>query len=140
VDVGAALIADEQAAALVQPCEGAFDDPAVAAEPRAVPAEAACDYWFDPARPELAAVGVMVIAAVGNDAIGSVARAASAAANRWDSIDERQQLGDVVAIAARQRPRQRHAAAVGQEVMLGTRTAPVDWARTGRAAPLFAWI
>jgi hypothetical protein len=80
VDVGAALIADEQAAALVQPCEGAFDDPAVAAEPRAVPAEAACDYWFDPARPELAAVGVMVIAAVGNDTIGSAARAAKPAA------------------------------------------------------------
>jgi hypothetical protein len=33
VDVGAALVADAEAAVLVQPCEGAFDDPALAAEP-----------------------------------------------------------------------------------------------------------
>jgi hypothetical protein len=78
VEVGAAFIADEQASPLVQPCEGAFDDPAVAAEPRAVPAEAACDYGFDAARPELAAVGVMVVAAVSNDTIGPAVRAASA--------------------------------------------------------------
>jgi hypothetical protein len=43
VDVGAALITDEQPAALVQPGEGAFDDPALAAKPRAVLAEATCD-------------------------------------------------------------------------------------------------
>jgi hypothetical protein len=43
VDVGAALVADEQTAALVQPGEGAFDDPALAAEPRTVTAEATCD-------------------------------------------------------------------------------------------------
>jgi hypothetical protein len=33
VDVGAAFVADAEAAVLVQPCEGAFDDPALAAEP-----------------------------------------------------------------------------------------------------------
>ena len=60
----------------------------------------------------------MVVAAVGDEPIGPAARAASAAANRWDSIDERQQLGDVVAIAAGERPREWDAAAVGQEVML----------------------
>src|SRR5689334_11859819 len=55
VDVGAALVANEQTAALVQPGEGAFDDPALAAESGSVPAEATCDQRFDPACPQLAA-------------------------------------------------------------------------------------
>jgi len=36
VHVGAAFVADEQSFHLVQPAEGAFDDPAVAAEPGVV--------------------------------------------------------------------------------------------------------
>ena len=60
----------------------------------------------------------MVVAAVGDEPIRPAARAAGAAANRWDLIDERQQLGDIVAIAAGELPREWHAAAVGQKVML----------------------
>jgi hypothetical protein len=36
VDLGASVVADEQPLELVQPGEGALDDPAVAAEPRSV--------------------------------------------------------------------------------------------------------
>lgn len=56
VDLGAAVVADEQTAALVEPGEGAFHDPAFAAESGAVLALAAGEDGFDPPRPELAAV------------------------------------------------------------------------------------
>ena len=71
----AAVVADEQSFELVQPGEGALDDPAVAAEAGAVLGLAAGDLGLDPALPELAAVLVVVVAAVGGDA----ARAGGAA-------------------------------------------------------------
>jgi hypothetical protein len=54
VDVGAPVVADEQSFELVQPGEGALDDPAVAAEAGAVLGVAACDLGFDAALAELA--------------------------------------------------------------------------------------
>ena len=55
VDVGSAVVADEQSFELVQPGEGALDDPAVAAEPGAVLGLASCDLRCDAALAELAA-------------------------------------------------------------------------------------
>ena len=63
MDVCAAVVADEKSFELVQPGEGALDDPAAAAEPGAVLGVASCDLGFDPALPELAAVTVVVVAA-----------------------------------------------------------------------------
>jgi hypothetical protein len=64
VDVVAAVSADEQPAAAVEPGEGAFDDPAVVSEAGAVFGLAARDHGFDAALPDEAAVLVVVIAAV----------------------------------------------------------------------------
>ena len=55
MDLVAAVVADEQAFEVVQPGEGALDDPAVAAEPGAVLGLAASDHGLDPALPELGA-------------------------------------------------------------------------------------
>jgi hypothetical protein len=49
----------------VEPGEGAFDDPAMLAEPGAVFCLAAGDHGFDAALPEQAAVLVVVVATVG---------------------------------------------------------------------------
>ncbi len=124
----------------MEPGEGAFDDPAVVSEAGAVFGFAACDHGLDASLPELASVAVVVVAAVGEDPVGPPARPANPAADGGDEVDERDQLGDVVAVTASQRPRQRCAAPVGQEVVLGARTAPVDRARPCFAAPFFAWI
>ena len=64
VDVVAAVGADEESAAVVQPSEGAFDDPALAAESGAMLGLAASDRWLDAALPEQATVLVVVVAAV----------------------------------------------------------------------------
>ena len=68
---------------------------------------AAGDLGLDPALPELAPVLVVVVAAVGGDPLGASAGAADLAAHRWHPVDQRDQLGDVVAVAAGDRPGQR---------------------------------
>jgi hypothetical protein len=47
-------------------------------------------------------------------------------------------LGDVVAVGAGQRPGERDAACVDEEVVLGARTTAVDRARARRGAPFLA--
>lgn len=76
------------------------------------------DLWLDPAPPELAAVTVAVIATVSEQLAGALARAPAAAAYRLDGVEQRQQLGDVVAVAGGQRERQREPRGVGQPVVL----------------------
>jgi len=57
----------------MQPREGALDDPAARAKPGAVGAAAAGDDRLDVPRPQLPAVLVMVIAAVGDQRLGALA-------------------------------------------------------------------
>jgi hypothetical protein len=61
MDLMAAVRADEQAAAVVQPGEGTFDNPALAAESGAVPGLAPGDHRPDPPSPEQPPVLVEVV-------------------------------------------------------------------------------
>ena len=70
MDLGAAVVADEQPFELVQPGEGALDDPAVAAEAGAVLGLAAGDLGLDAALADEVAVLVVVVAAVGDEPCG----------------------------------------------------------------------
>jgi hypothetical protein len=65
VDLGAAVVAHEQALELVQPGEGALDDPADTTEPGAVVGPAAPDLGRDPTAAQLAPVRGVVVAAIG---------------------------------------------------------------------------
>ena len=138
MDVGAAVVADEESFELVQPGEGALDHPAVAADAGAVFGLATRDLSRDAALAELAPLRLVVVGAVGGDPIRSPARPTDATAHRWDAIDERDQLGDVVAVAARQRPGERDPGRVDEEVVLGAVSGPINRARARRGAPLFA--
>jgi hypothetical protein len=84
----------------VQPGEGAFHDPAVAAERGAVLGLAARDERFDPSPPKLSAIAVGVVAAVTDELAGSAAGSADDPAHGRYPIDKRDQLGDVVVVAA----------------------------------------
>ena len=142
MDVVAAVGADQEAAAVVEPGEGALDDPAVAAESGAVLGLATSDDRFDAALPDEPAVLVVVVAAVGNQGARSASRPADAAADGRHSVEQLEQLGDVVAVAAGERPRERHTAAVYEEVVLAARAAAIDGAGTRFGAPFFAcrWL
>ena len=114
MDVGAAVVADEQAFELVQPGEGALHDPAVAAEAGAVLGVASRDLGFDAEPAELAAAARVVVGAVGCETVGTTARPADLAPYRGDAVEERDQLGAVVAVAARERPGERDPAALDE--------------------------
>ena len=119
MDLGVALVADAQAAEVVQVREAALDDPALGAEARAVLGAAARDHRFDSALPEQPAVLVVVIAAVGEHDVGLLARPPELAGDRpgVQVIEQRQQLGDVVAIAACQPDGERDAGGVDEQVV-----------------------
>ena len=138
MDVVAAVGAYEEAAAVVEPGEGAFDDPAVASEAGAVLGLAARDYRFDPSLPDEAAVLVVVVAAVGDHAVGATSGPADAATDGWHAVEQPEQLRDVVAVTAGERPGQRDAAAVYEEMLLTAATASVDRTGTRLRAPFFA--
>ena len=114
MDVVAAVGADEEASAVVEPGEGALDDPAMPAEPGAVFGLASGDHWFDPALPDEPAVLVVVVAAVCEQRLGSSSRTADATADGRHPVEKLDQLGDVVAVAAGQRDRQGDARGVDQ--------------------------
>jgi hypothetical protein len=138
VDFVAAVGAEEQAAAVVQPGEGAFDDPALAAEAGAVSALTACDHGRNAELRDQAAVLVVVVAAVGKQPLRPSPRAAASPAHCRDALEQLEQLGDVVAVGGGQRPGERDAASVDEQVVLASAPAAVDRARAGLGAPFFA--
>ena len=88
MDVVAAVGADEKAASVVQPGEGAFDDPAVAAEAGAVFGLATSDHGFDAALPDESAVLVVVVAAVGDQRPRPASGSADAASYRRHAVEQ----------------------------------------------------
>jgi hypothetical protein len=82
-------VADEQSFELVQPGEGALDDPAVTAETGAALGLAAGDHRFDSARPDKPSVLVVVVAAVCDQAVGSAARPAGNTGDGGHGVEER---------------------------------------------------
>src|SRR5207247_3982162 len=101
---GAPFVADQQPLEMMEPGEGALDHPAGAAESRAVLGLAASDLGGDAAPAQLAPVLVVVVAAIGGDPLRPAARTPDLAPYRRHPLDERDQLGDVVAVAAGERP------------------------------------
>ena len=138
MDLGSAVVAHEQALEVMQPGEGALDDPAHAPEPGAVLGLAASDHRLHALLADEPAVLVVVVAAVGDERIRAEARPADDAAHGWHFVEQRDQLGDVVAIAAGERPGERDPAAVDQEVVLGPVSGSINRARARRGAPFFA--
>ena len=120
MDRGIALVANPQAAEVVQVREAAFDDPALCAKTGAVLDAAPGDERLDPASPEQTAVLVVVVTAIGEHQVGLLARPAAFALH-WPSVqllEQRDELGDVVAVAAGQRDGQRDTGRVDEQVVL----------------------
>ena len=123
--------AQQEPATVVQPGEGAFDDPAVAAELGSVFGLAASDHGFDAALPDESTVFVVVVAAIGKQGARPATRTTWTSAHRRDAVEQFEQLRDVVAVGGGQRPGQRQPAAVYEEVMLAPAPAAIDRVWTG---------
>ena len=138
VEVGPAFVADAEPLEGVQPGEAALDHPALAAQPGAVGHAPAGDPRGDPASPQSAAVNVEVVAPVGEQLAWAAAGPATPSADGWHGVKQRHQLSDVVAVAAGQRDRERDAAGVADQMVLGARPAAVDRRRADVVPPLRA--
>ena len=138
MDFVASVGAKQESPPVVQPGEGALDDPAVAAELGSVFGLAARDHGLDAALPDESAVFVVVVAAVCEQRLRSATRPAWAAAHRRDAIEQLEQLRDVVAVGGGERPGQRQPAAVYEQVVLAASAAAIDRVWTGFRAPFFA--
>jgi len=123
---------------VVEPGEGALNHPADTTEAGTVFGLAAGDLGFDPSGAELPPVLVVVVAAVGGDTVRPSAGSADLAAHGRDAFDERDELGDVVAVAAGDRPGERNPGRVYEKVMLGAVSGSINRARARRGAPFFA--
>jgi hypothetical protein len=107
----------------VQPGDRALHDPALAPQPGAVAAAAFGDLGDDAPLAQLAPVAGGVIRAVGKEAPGTELAVAT---GRRDAIDELGELGDIVAVCARERERQRRAPAIDDQVVLAAKARAVD--------------
>ena len=87
VDVGSAFPADAYSFEAVQPCERALNLPPVDAQATAVWCAPAGDDWDDPARADLVAVDVVVVASVGEDRLRLAAGPAGPAPDGRDGIE-----------------------------------------------------
>jgi hypothetical protein len=99
---------------------------------------AASDDWSDAELPDEAAVFVVVVAAVGDQCGRPSSWAADTAAHGRYAVEQVEQLGDIVAVGAGQRPGQRQAAAVYEEMVLAAGASAIDRAGTRFRAPFFA--
>ena len=142
VDLGAAVVADQESFELVQPGEGAFDDPAVAAETGTVLAVTVGDLDGDPAFAQLGSPLAGVVGAVGEHPVGLTPRRTGPTTDGRHPIEQRDQLRRVVTVAAGQRPGEGNAGAIDQKVMLGAISGSVNRARARCGAPFFActWL
>jgi hypothetical protein len=138
VDVVADLPPDAKPPEPVQQGETLLDDPAIHAEAGPVFLTAAGDEWRDPDLAYLFAVLVVVVPTVGVDRVRSLSRAASTAFHWWDRLDQRHELGDVVAVAAGQRDLQRDAVRFGDQVVFRASSGTVDRARSCFGPPFMA--
>jgi hypothetical protein len=96
------------------------------------------DLGFDPAISDESAVLVVVVAAISAHPVGATARPSDQAAYRWHSVDQRDQLGDIVAVAAGESPGERDSGRVYEKVMLRPASASINRARARFGAPFFA--
>lgn len=107
-----------------------FDHPAEFAQTTAVLCAAPGDHRFDAAFAKFLAMWFGVVAAIGVDDSGLLKRSATHAANRRNRINERQQLGEVVAVRAGQDCTDGDAVGIDEDVVFGTGTRAIRGVRT----------
>ena len=110
VDVGAAFVADAEASELVQPGDGALDDPALPAEAGAVLGLALGQLGLNVAASQFSAMPAGVIGPIAEELLRSAPWSPASPADRWDRVEQGQRLGDVVDVGSGERERQRRAA------------------------------
>ena len=129
------FIAHVESTKSVQPRQRALDDPARATQAAAVRRPALGELGGDPASMERIAMRLRIVSSVTLDEAGFAQRPTGTAAYRRNGVDQRQQLGDVVAVGAGEQGRQRDPACLGENVMFRPRLTAIGWVRSSFFPP-----
>lgn len=97
----------------------AFDHPTILAQTTAMLGPALRDHWLDTAIAQGSPMPLGVVSAISVDHARPLNRVAAQAANRWNRVDQRQQLRNIVDVRASQDRGERCAVGVGDDVVLG---------------------
>jgi hypothetical protein len=135
VDIGAAFVADGQAAKTVEPGDRALNDPAAHAEPTAVRRPALGQHRYDAPSPEAMAVRLGIVAPVTLQRPGSTSGSASTSADSRERLHHRVEVRDVVHVGGRDLRDERDAARVGDDVVFGALLAAIGWVRSSFFPP-----
>lgn len=120
MNVGPTFEANAKTTEVVKPRVSTFDHPAEFAQTTAVLCPAPGDHRLDAAFAKFPAMWFGVVAAIGVNDFGLLKRPATYTANRRNGIDERQQLGDIVAVRAGQDGTDGDAIGIDEDVVFGT--------------------
>lgn len=126
MEIGTAFVAGAEPLELVEPGEGALDHPADLAQSGAVGDAPSGDHGFDAAFPQQAAVLVEVVAPVAVQTPGFAAWPSPSSPDRRDRVEQGQELGDVVSVAASERDGDWGSVAVDDQVVLGSGAGTVN--------------
>lgn len=135
MNTGTALVTHVEPAKPMEPRQSAFNDPARSAEATPVGRSAFRKLRPDTAPVQDIAVRLGIVPAVSLDERGFAPRPAGPAAQRWDAVDQRQQLGNVVPVGAGEHGGQRDAARFGENVMFRPRLTAIGWVRSSFFPP-----
>ena len=119
MNVRSAFEADAKTTETMEPRMSPFDDPTEFAEAAAVCGAASGNDRSDAAFAKSAAMRVGIVATVGVEDLGLAKQSAASAANWRDSVDQRQQLRDIVAVRTGQDHANRNAVRVYEDVVFG---------------------
>ncbi len=138
MEIGASLVAGAEAFELMQPGEGALDHPAHLAQSGTVGDAASRNQRLDTPLPQQAAVLVEVVAPVGIQAPGLAAGTSPPSPDRRDGVEQGQELGDVVPIAAGESDGERGSVAIDDQVVLRAGAGTIDGRGADMIPPLRA--
>jgi hypothetical protein len=135
MNVCAAFVANPQAPELVQPTDRPFHDPPEDAQATAVLGVPLGEAGLDPSLIQLLPVRIRVVRPIAEDFYGTFHRVTDLSGDGRDGIDQRDQLGHVVAVAPRKPNGQWNAFRIRDEVMFRPAFPAIHGAGTGTFAP-----
>jgi len=135
VDVRPAFVPDSQTAELVQPTDRPLHHPAIDAQAAAVFGISLGDDGFDASQSQLFPVRIGVVGSVGKDFLRALYGMADLPGNGRNRIHQRDQLRDVVTVAAREPNGKRNAFRIRDEVVFRPVFPAIHGAGAGTFAP-----
>jgi len=138
VGIGAAIVADGEAAKAMKPCEGALDHPSIPTEAVFGFDAFACNAIKDAPRATGTPTPLRIVPLIAMQLCWSLTRRTTPRPNRRHRIDHVREHLRIVDVGGRQRDGERHTVAIDDQVMLAARPATIGRIGPGFLAPLFA--